>query len=304
MLRHWVCQFILLVYILPTMSEIRAIAQTAEEFPRLLKNIPDAPGLLYINGESPQESEKLMAVVGTRKPTPYGKEVAMHLTRELCRAGFSIVSGMALGIDAIAHDIALEEGAKTYAVLGCGADIIYPPTHKNLHAKIAQYGGIISEYAPGTPPMTYRFPERNRIIAGMSAGTLVIEAKEKSGALITGNLALEYNREVFAVPGPIFSPTSKGPHKLIKDGAKLVQDINDILSEFGFKAPSIQERLLENASDEEKIILKIITTEPAVLDDILRLSKLSTSTVHSTLTMLELKGMVQELGGGMYGVKR
>lgn len=286
------------------MSEFQVIAQTHESYPSLLKNIPDLPALLYVKGSLPSQNEKLFAVVGARKPTAYGREAAMFLTRELCRAGFSIVSGLALGVDGIAHETALQEGAKTYAVLGCGADIVYPIEHQSLYKRVVERGSVISEYDPGTPPMPFRFPARNRIIAGMCLGTLVVEAREKSGALITGNLALDYNREVFAVPGQIFSQYSKGPHTLIKRGAKLVEHINDILHEFGWEAQSIQQKIFENVSAEEKLILEAIRDAAQHADTLVRETHLSAAQVHSLLTMLEIKGAIKSLGGNMYSLKR
>ncbi len=286
------------------MLDTHIVAQTGELYPALLRVIPDLPPLLYVNGSLPGKDEKLIAVVGTRKPTAYGKEVAIYLTRELCRAGFSIVSGMALGIDGIAHETALLEGAKTYAVLGCGIDVIYPSEHKALSERIAKQGAILSEYEPGTQPLPYRFPARNRIIAGMTVGTLVVEAKERSGALITGRLALEYNREVFAVPGPIFSATAKGPHALIKEGAKLVETINDILGEFGFEAEDMRTRISANVSEDEKRVLEILEYESKHLDAIVGETGLSAAQVHSAITMLEIKDVIQHLGGNIYGLKR
>ncbi|MDO8558191.1 MAG: DNA-processing protein DprA [bacterium] len=286
------------------MPDIQVTAQTNKAYPALLSKISDSPPLLYINGSLPGKDEKLFAVVGTRKPTAYGKEAAMYLTRELCRAGFSIVSGMALGIDGIAHETALLEGARTYAVLGCGVDVVYPQEHKALSERIARQGAIISEYEPGTQPLPYRFPQRNRIIAGMTLGTLVIEAKERSGALITGRLALEYNREVFAVPGSIFSATSKGPHALIKEGAKLTETINDILGEFGFEAEGLRTRLSANISAEEQRILAILEGESRHLDAIVGETGLSAAQVHGAITMLEIKDAIQHLGGNIYGLRR
>jgi DNA processing protein len=293
------------LYFIIYMSELKIFASTSEYYPGLLKQIPDLPDILYVNGSLPEPAEKLFAVVGTRKPTAYGREAAMYLTRELARAGFSIVSGLALGIDAIAHETALKEGAKTYAVLGCGADVIYPQENKRLYAEIADSGGgIISEYEPGTPPMPFRFPERNRIIAGMSLGTLVVEAKEKSGAMITGRLALEYNREVFAVPGQIFSQYSKGPHALIKFGAKLTESIQDILDEFGMEAVGAKQIMLQNFSVLEKMILELLAEESMHVDAIMVRTGIRASEIHSALTMLEINEAVEHLGGNTYGLKR
>jgi DNA processing protein len=285
-------------------KKFKVIALTGEEYPALLKEISDPPNLLYYNGTLPSASEKLIAVVGSRKPSAYGREAAMFLTRELCRAGFSIVSGMALGIDGIAQETALAEGVKTYAVMGSGIDVIYPAEHKSLYQRITGQGAVMTEYVPGTKPRQYTFPERNRIIAGMTLGTLIIEAREKSGSIITGRLALEYNREVFAVPGPIFASSFRGSHFLLKNGAKLVENINDILEEYGFKAEGVQERLFANASDEERRILELMKEESKHIDAIVAELKIPAAEIHSALTMLEIKDLVQHLGGNIYGLKR
>jgi DNA processing protein len=286
------------------MPDFTVVAQTHETYPALLKTIPDLPPLLYVRGTLPSAGEKLIAVVGTRKPTAYGREAAMYLTRELCRAGFSVVSGMALGVDGIAHETALKEGAKTYAILGCGIDIVYPAEHKSLAEKIAKQGAIISEYEPVTKPALFTFPQRNRIIAGMTLGTLIIEAGEKSGTLITGRLALEYNRDVFAIPGSIFSRLSRGTHRLIKEGAKLVENINDILGEFGIEAVGARERILENASEGEKLVLTVLGSDAKHVDALVVETKLSAAQIHSILTMLEIKDAIEHLGGNVYGLRR
>ncbi|MDP3963735.1 MAG: DNA-processing protein DprA [bacterium] len=286
---------------------LQTVEKSEPDYPALLAAIPDPPEKLFVAGNLPAEGEHIIAIVGSRRVTGYGRQACEFLTRELCRAGFGIVSGMAFGIDAVAHEAAINQGGKTYAVLASGADIPSPASHTALYKKIIeQGGGIISEYAPGTPATQFRFPQRNRIIAGMTLGTLVIEAKEKSGALITARLALEYNREVFAVPGSIFSETSKGPNALIASGAKLVTEINDILREFNIEAIGVQQRLFDAAAltEEERAIIGALKDAHHTVDALVAAVGMPPARVHSVLTMLEIKNMVTHYGAEGYGLTR
>lgn len=282
---------------------IRILTIKDKNYPKLLKEIGDPPFLLYVKGEIKKEDNFSMAVVGSRRPTNYGREVTESLTQALVLQGFTIVSGMARGIDSIAHKTALEAGGRTIAVLGSGVDVIYPPENKKLYEEIAQNSAVISEFPPGTQPTPYNFPQRNRIIAGLSLGVLVTEAAEKSGALITAGFAGEFGREVFAVPGPIYSKLSAGTSALIKDGAKLVYKVQDILEELG-----LEQKALEDLSDakvgpdtgEMKMILELLQNEPKHVDEIIKETKLSAAQVSSFLSMMEISGFVKSMGGGVW----
>lgn len=282
-------------------NQIQKINPNDKNYPRLLKEIYDPPKELFFLGEIKAEENLPLAIVGTRKVSNYGKQVTIELGRSLARAGFTIVSGLALGVDGLAHQAAIDVKARTIAVLGCGLDKIYPPNHKKLAEKIITQGGlIISEYPPGTPPIKHHFPTRNRIIAGLSLGVLVIEAPETSGALITARYALEQNREVFAVPGNIFNQNSIGTNQLIKLGAKLVTKPEDIFETFNLDLPKKQKKEIKPANKEEEAILKVLSDEPISIDEIVKQSGLNTSIVSSTLIMMEISGKVKNLGGGQY----
>lgn len=274
------------------------------DYPPLLKEIHNPPYLLYIRGEMDFGNAPMISIVGSRKYTEYGLSVAQKFAHELAQAGFVIVSGMALGIDAIAHQAALEAGGKTVAILGSSIDDknIFPKHNFNLAQEIIRQGALMSDYPVETPASVGTFPARNRIIAGMTLGTLVIEAGEKSGTLITVGLALEYNREVFAVPGSIFSPQSVGTHDLIKKGAKLVTSTSDILEELNWEMEKKEKTVIQRNPDthEERIILEILSYEPVHIDNIAKLSKLGTSTVASALAMMEIKGWIRNIGGQNY----
>lgn len=288
------------------MHEIRAITQKDEEFPRLLKEIPVPPALLYVRGKLIPE-EKCLAVVGTRKPSRYGMEAAEKIIGELARisSGLVIVSGLATGIDTVAHTEALKNKMRTIAVLGSGIDknTIFPPQNKNLADKIEESGGaVISEYASGMPALAHHFPARNRIVSGLALGTMIIEAKEKSGALITARLSLEQNREVFALPGSIFSPNSYGPHWLIKKGAKLATSAEDILEELNIvpNAELNKERQFSLLTREEKIVQEILAAEELTVDELKEKTSFTVSGILSLLSMLELKGLVKRMGNGAW----
>ncbi|MFA6963575.1 MAG: DNA-processing protein DprA [Patescibacteria group bacterium] len=276
-----------------------------KEYPTLLKEIPDAPVILYMRGSPEALKRPGLGVVGSRKYTDYGSSVAYKLTKSLAESGLTIISGLALGIDAIAHQAALDANGMTVGVLGCGLDRIYPVSNHNLgKAMIERGGAIISEFPIGTPPTNYNFPIRNRIIAGLSLGTLVVEAALDSGSLITAGLALDYNREVFAVPGGIDSPMSEGTNKLIKQGAIPVTCASDVLSVLDIEekksAEKAREILPEN--ENEKKIYEILRSGERSGDEIIKASKLNVIELNSVLTMMELKGMVKNIGGGRYKI--
>ena len=277
-----------------------------ENYPPLLKQIPDSPYLIYMKGNLGCLKLPMVAVVGSRKLTEYGNQATRVFARDLANNGICVVSGLAFGIDAAAHRGALDAKGKTIAVLGnsLDAESIYPRSNFQLAEEIIENDGLlISEFPVKTQAANWTFPARNRIMAGMSLGTLVVEAALESGSLITANLALDYNREVFAVPGPIFSPQSAGTHLLIKSsGAKLVSCAADILSELkieqNLKPPT--EKINLELNEEEKNILSILSHEKIYIDRITKLTKLETATVSSTLSMLEIKGLVKNVGGQQY----
>lgn len=277
-----------------------------KEYPPLLREIPDCPAILFIRGNAEILKLPSIAIVGSRKYTNYGAKIAAKLADECAQSGLAIVSGLALGIDAIAHQTALDHNGLTVGVLGCGLDRIYPVSNYHLGEDIVKNNGaIISEFPLGMPPTKYNFPMRNRIIAGLSLGTLVIEAAEDSGSLITAGLALEYNREVFAVPGGIDSPTSAGTNKLIKDGAIPVTEVGDILKVLNIEEKSSASRAKEilPETDEERVIVKILQAGEKSGDELVKLAKLNVIILNSTLSMMEMKGMVENIGGGRYKLK-
>lgn len=284
-------------------ENIWTLTENDTDFPPALREIPSPPVIIYGRGEIKLLAEKnLFAVVGTRKPTSYGLEATSILARELTEAGITIVSGLAMGIDARAHETAVENKGKTIAVLGSGIDqnSIFPPENRSLARRIIESGGtIISEYAPGTPAVKEHFPARNRIISGLSKGVLVVEAREKSGALITAGLALEQNREVFALPGSIFSLASAGPNKLIQQGAKAVTSAKDILEELGIDYNKRREETDELIDEKERLLLELLS-EPFGIDLLKEKTGLDTSTIVASLSLLELKGRIKNMGGDTY----
>lgn len=272
-------------------------------YPAFLKEVYNAPYILYFKGDVSALTKQSIAVVGSRKYSNYGKSVGYNLARKCAESGLVVVSGMALGIDAIAHKAALDGGGVTVGVLGCGLDQIYPVSNTELGREVVESGGLlVSEFPPGTPPLKQNFPLRNRIIAGLSYGTLVIEAAEQSGALITAFQALEYNREVFAVPGNIDSPMSAGTNMLIKQGARVVTDISDILEIMQIDSTAAEERSRQiiPESDEEKNILKILDQGEKLVDEIIAESGLNVIAFNTTVSMMEMKGLIDNLGGGRY----
>ncbi len=276
------------------------------DYPSRLKEIYDFPPLLYIRGSLLPEDEWCLAVVGTRRATVYGRQVTEEIATDLAQSKITITSGLAKGIDSVAHQSALAAGGKTIAVFGCGLDTVYPSENANLASRIIQQGALISEYPLGTRPKAENFPRRNRIMSGMSLGVLVVEASETSGAMITAHLGVEQNREVFAIPGSILSPASRGTNHLIQEGAKLVRDYTDILEELNLTSVARQMEMSEviPSSDTESLLMKQLGAEPTHIDEICRSSGLPISTVSSTLAMMELKGLVKQMGAMNYALAR
>lgn len=280
--------------------KIKTITILDREYPDSLQYIYDKPHVLYGKGSIIEDDQLSIGIVGARKATSYGKWACEKFTKELVNMGVTIISGLALGIDTVAHRVALEEGGRTIAVLGNGIDKIYPRNNERLYKEIPNNGILLTEFPLGTPPMAYNFPQRNRIISGLSLGIIIIEAKEKSGSLITAHHALEQGKDVFALPGNINSIYSKGTNKLIKDGAKPLLDMEDIIEEIR----ELQVKILENKkksidysqfSDIEIKIINTLEEGPLHCDLITYRSDLDISSVISTLTILELKGIVKEI---------
>ncbi|MDO8574721.1 MAG: DNA-processing protein DprA [bacterium] len=284
---------------------IKIIKKSSKDYPKILKEISNAPKQLYARGELPKNHDMNFAIVGTRAASEYGKILAFKIAKELSELGFNIVSGLALGIDTQAHLGALAGNGKTIAVLGSGTDddSIYPRENFKLAKKIIDSGGaVIGEYEPGTKAINWTFPERNRIVSGLSRGVLVVEAPEKSGALITASLALEQNREVFAIPGSIFSKNSIGANNLIKKGAKMVTSVDDILEELNLtylKKVSLRDisRREKKLNPEEKLIFSIIEKEPVHIDKICEIAKLPANRVLPIVSVLEIQGIIKNIGG-------
>jgi len=278
-------------------------------YPELLKQIFAPPPVLFAKGDTTVLSRHCMSVVGTRQPTTYGKNVVELIVKELVKHSLCIVSGLASGIDTFAHETCINNNGTTIAVLGCGLDKMYPASNKTLAKRIAEKGVILSEFPLGTSPLAYNFPRRNRIISGLSAGTLVIEAGKKSGSLITAHYALQQGREVFAIPGSIFSEKSAGTFDLIKQGALPVREITDILENIEViknsccspqtipRTLSIPINLL---SSEEQNILNLLSDIPKRIDQIVEESSKPVTTLFSLLLNMELKGVIQQIAGGQY----
>jgi DNA processing protein len=278
---------------------VQAFTWQDDGYPRRLKEVDDHPPVLYVRGELRPEDEWSVGIVGTRRATPYGRQAAEYFSTDLAGRGITIVSGLARGIDAVAHRAAITAGGRTIAVLGCGLDIVYPPEHTKLAVEITQHGALISDYPLGTQPRSEYFPRRNRILSAVSLGVLVVEGDVDSGALITARLALDQSREVFAVPGSIYSPTHRGANKLIREGeAKLVTTAEDILEELNLTMAVHQMELQEAvpADATESALLRVLSQEPQHIDDVQRASGLPVATVSGALAMLELKGMVKQVG--------
>jgi DNA processing protein len=273
-----------------------------EAIPEMLQEIADAPSKIYLKGKLPSPNTKILCVVGSRKYTQYGKDVCEKLISGLRGYDICIVSGLALGIDGIAHRCALDAGLKTIAVPGSGLNesVLYPSTHKQLAEKILEAGGaLISEFEPDFRATPYSFPQRNRIMAGMSHAVLVIEAEIKSGTLITSKFATEYNRDVFTVPGSIFSKNSEGPNMLIRLGATPIRSSEDILEALGFKineTPQNLELKYSDCSEDEMLVIKILI-EPMIKDELVRAMKMPISKASTVISIMEIKGLIKESFG-------
>ena len=270
-------------------------------YPKNLLQIYDPPPLLYVRGKLDKGDSPMVAMVGSRKGSPYGRAVTKKISKALAAVGVTVVSGMARGIDTCAHLGSLEAGGMTLAVLGCGIDIMYPPENERLFLDIIDHGAVISEFPLSTPPEGKNFPKRNRIISGLSLGVVIVEATADSGSLITASHALEQGREVFAVPGNVGMATSQGTHALIKQGAKLVEGAQDILVEIipQFEGTVIREET-PALNDEEDGILQILSHNPLHIDEISRLSQMEIRRVSTILLELELKGVISQLGGKLF----
>lgn len=282
------------------------ITITDQSYPELLKKIANPPEVLYIRGVI-RPRELCFAIVGTRRCSEYGKQVALDIAGDLAQAGLTVVSGLAPGIDTLVHFAAVQLKKRTIAVLGTGLDekSIYPRSNLKLAEKILETGGcLISEYKPGTPGSKITFPNRNRIISGLSSGVLVVEAKQKSGALITAAFAKKQKRKVFAVPGSVYSVNSKGCHRLIKNGAKLVENANDILKELNLP-PSKADHLVEGRfNEEERLIFAALEEGPLYIDKIIEKTKIPPAKAVSLLALLEINDKVRNLGGNIYALAR
>ncbi|MBE0430497.1 MAG: DNA-protecting protein DprA [Dehalococcoidia bacterium] len=285
---------------------VRALVYDDPLYPSRLKEIYDYPPVLYVRGSLPAEDEPGLAIVGTRRPTIYGRQVTEEIVADLARSGMVIVSGLARGIDSVAHRAALDAGGKTVAVFASGLDIVYPGENTRLAQTIMERGALVSEHPLGVKPRPESFPLRNRIMSGLSLGVLVVEAGEKSGALITAHQAVEQNREVFAVPGSILSPASQGTNRLIQEGAKLVRDYADVLQELNLTIVAQQAEFKEfsPADGVESAVLTQLSSEPNHIDEICRRSGLAMPEVSSTLAMLELKGIARQVGSMNYVLAR
>lgn len=285
-------------------NDVKVYTILEDEYPRNLKEIHDPPPVLYVKGDIKEEDECAIGIVGSRKATDYGIRTAGRLAERLAGLGITIVSGLALGIDSASHKGAVNAKGRTIAVLGCGLKYVYPKSNTWLSRDILKNGAIISEYPFETEARPENFPARNRIISGMSLGVVVVEAGEKSGSLITADFALEQGREVFAVPGNISSPNSKGTNTLIKNGAKLVSNIDDILEELNLDIIYKENNNINNtgieAGIEEKAVLDSLREAGRDMDAIVSKTGLTPAKVMSTVTMLELRGLIQQSGGIYY----
>ncbi|MBI3954886.1 DNA-protecting protein DprA [Candidatus Gottesmanbacteria bacterium] len=291
--------------------KINVISLNDKLYPELLKEIPGAPFLLYVRGniEILGKLDRTIAVVGTRLITSYGETVTRQITSDLVSAGFTIVSGMAYGVDTIAHQTVIDLDGQTIAVLGCGVDVIHPKSNTTLYWKIIKkYGLVISEFPVGQFAAKGFFPARNRIISGLSLGTVVTEGAADSGALITARFALEQGREVFAVPGPITSSLSKGPTSLLKQGAKLVTEVGDILEELKIKNVSMKQfsndtrKSLKDLTLEERKIIELLRNENLHFDELIRVTKIESAKLSGILTILEIKKLIKNFSDGTIGI--
>jgi len=287
-------------------TNVRLVTRADDNYPVNLTHLHDPPPFLYISGDLLPMDRVAIAIVGSRSASTYGRAMARMLARGLAEKGVTVVSGLARGIDAEAHSATLAVGGRTLAVLGSGVDVIYPSEHRGLAQAVVKSGALVSEFALGTKPDAMHFPYRNRVISGLTLGTVVIEASEKSGSLITARCALEQNREVFAVPGNVTSERSRGPHRLIKDGAKLVEGVEDILSEIAPTLVSVSAAPppapLPNLDPDEKLLVNCLGDEPVHVDVLISKSGLGAARVLEVLLGLELKGEVTQLPGTQFAL--
>jgi DNA processing protein len=281
---------------------IQTITLEDPEYPRRLKEIDQPPPVIYMKGALSSQDEWTVAIVGTRNVTNYGRQVTEELAGSLASNGVTVVSGMARGIDAVAHQAALNAGGRTIAILGSGVDRIYPPEHRRLAERIQEHGALLSDYAPGTPPEASNFPPRNRIISGLSMAVVVVEAGVTSGALITASFAVDQGREVFAVPGSIKAPQSQGTNRLIQQGARPMLDVQEVLESLNLTRVIEHRaaRVILPADATEANLYEILGHEPVHVDDIRAQAGLPIDQVSATLALMELKGMVRHVGGMHY----
>jgi DNA processing protein len=298
---------------------IRLLVRESPDYPVVLAGLPDAPPYLFVRGTVEERDRAAVAIVGTRHATEYGKGIASKLASDLAQRGITVVSGLARGVDTQAHKGALDAGGRTFAVCGCGLDVAYPSENRALMEQIENAGACISEFAPTVHPEAWHFPARNRIISGLSVGVLVVEAAERSGALITADFALEQGREVFAVPGNIHKAQSKGAHALIKAGATLVDSVDDILTALNSRALPFEDLqkaqktrkaevgtgpktsgIRPDLSAAENRVHLALDVEPRHVDDIAAIANMGAGEVNATLVMLELKGAARRLPGGLF----
>lgn len=277
---------------------IRYVSKQSEEYPDRLRNIINQPEGIYVLGNLPEKGEKLVAIVGARACSYYGESAARYFAGKLAEAGVGIISGMARGIDAAAHLGALEAGGKTYAVLGCGVDVCYPKSNRDLYERIREQGGILSEYAAGTPPLAFHFPMRNRIISALSDGVLIVEARKKSGSLITADLALEQGKDVYAVPGGIFDPLSEGCNQLIAQGAAIAFSPEDLLKDMGILTKNSEKKRQKNnfsLATRQKLVYSHLCLLPKSVDALGREVELPAEELLPVLLELEMGGYVREV---------
>ena len=281
---------------------IRVLTWEDDGYPRLLKEIDQPPPVLYVRGEVLPEDEWAVAVVGTRRITGYGRQVTVDIGAALARSGLTVVSGLARGVDAAAHQSTLDAGGRTLAVLGSGVDRIYPPEHRRMAEQIITQGAVISDYPPGTPPEAANFPPRNRIISGLARAVIVVEAGKRSGALITATFAAEQGREVFAVPGNITAPQSKGTNYLVQQGARPLLEVRDVLETLDMAMVKEQRnaRAILPTDAIEAHIYSVLGQEPVHVDEIRARANMPIEKVSAALVMMELKGMVRQVGGMNY----
>ncbi len=286
--------------------QIRAVSRIAEDYPPGLSNIFDPPPVLYVKGDADLTRDRLFGIVGSRTPTTDGRRAATEIARGLSRAGVAVVSGLARGTDTCAHVGCLEGGAPTIAVLGCGVDVAYPPENDRLYQRILDEGGaIMSEYSPGTPPLGQHFPARNRIISGLCPGVLIVEAAVGSGAMITANNALEQDRDVFVVPGSIYSKLSAEPNRLLTQGAVPVLSEWEVLEYYGWgERPGLLRKANKpRLSEDESKIVEPLESESLSFDELSQMTDFLPSKLNSLLTMLELRGIIDKVPGGRYRYK-